>query len=160
MSRTAIIINVFAFTCLALALVKDRARTRQALAIAARSLRRILPSVLMIVLLIGLVLGFTSQATISRMIGDQAGVGGIFWAAVLGSILHIPSIIAFPLAGKLLISGASATVIATFITTLTMIGVVTFPLEVRELGRRFALLRNGIGWIAAVAIGLLIGYIL
>lgn len=94
------------------------------------------------------------------MIGEQAGVRGIFLVAVLGSILHIPSIIAFPLAGKLLTGGASATVIATFITTLTMIGVVTFPLEARELGRRFALLRTGIGWIAAVVIGLLIGYIL
>lgn len=160
MSRTAIIINIFAFICLGLSLVKDRARTRQALAIAAKSLARIVPSVLMIVLLMGLALGFIPQATISRIIGEQAGVRGIFGAAVLGSILHIPSIIAFPLAGKLLLSGASVTVIATFITTLTMIGVVTFPLEVSELGRWFALLRNGIGWIAAVLIGLLIGYIL
>jgi hypothetical protein len=41
-----------------------------------------------------------------------------------------------------------------------MIGVVTLPLEIKELGRRFALLRNGLGVLAALVIALLMGVIL
>ena len=81
-------------------------------------------------------------------------------AGFLGAIMHIPSIISFPLAASLIRSGASVTVIATFITTLTMIGTVTFPLEIKELGKEMAALRNGISFIIAIIIGIIIGVIL
>jgi len=80
--------------------------------------------------------------------------------ALLGAILHIPSLVSFPLAASILESGASVTAVAVFITTLTMIGVVTLPVEIRELGRKMALLRNGISFIIAIVIGLIMGAIL
>ncbi len=56
--------------------------------------------------------------------------------------------------------GASVSIIAAFITTLTMIGVVTLPLEVRELGWRFAALRNGLSFVGALLIAVVMGMIL
>ena len=84
----------------------------------------------------------------------------MLFIASLGAILHIPSLISFPLAASLLENGASVTSVAVFITTLTMIGIVTLPLEIKELGRKIALLRNGISFIGAIIIGIIMGIIL
>jgi hypothetical protein len=46
-----------------------------------------------------------------------------------------------------------------FITTLTMIGVVTLPLAIKEPGKEMSFLRNGLSFIIAIAIALIIGMI-
>jgi len=160
MNTTTIIINLFALGCLIFAFIKDRTKTKQSLIIALKSFLCILPTILIIIIFIGLLLGFIPPSQISKIVGKEAGFGGILLVAILGAILHIPSLISFPLAASLLKSGASVTSVAVFITTLTMIGIVTLPLEIRELGKKIALLRNGISFIIAIIIGLIIGLIL
>jgi len=160
MNTTAIFINVFAFGCLIFALISDRTKTKQALSVALKSFFRILPTVFIIIIFIGLLLGFVPQSQISKIIGEQAGFVGVFIIALLGVFMHIPSLISFPLAASLLKSGASVTSVAVFITTLTMISVVTLPLEIKELGRKMALLRNGISFVIAIIIGIIMGAIL
>ncbi len=160
MSKTAIFINLFTIGCLFFALIKDRNKTKTALKIALKAFIRILPTVFMIIIFIGLLMGLVPQSQISKVVGEKAGLRGVLIVAVLGSVLHIPSIISFPLAASLLRSGASLTSVAVFITTLTMIGVVTLPLEIKELGRQMALLRNGLSFILALIIGLIMGAVL
>jgi uncharacterized membrane protein YraQ (UPF0718 family) len=160
MSTTAIFINLFALGCLVFALVKDRGKTKQSIGVAVKSLIRILPTVLIIIAVIGLLLAFTPPDQISRFIGEQAGFGGIIAIAALGAILYIPAIISFPLAASLLQGGASTAAVAAFITTLTMIGVVTLPMEIKELGKKMAFLRNGLSFIIAIVIALIMGVIL
>ena len=160
MNTAAIFINIFTFGCLIFAFIKDRTKTKRALTVALKSFFRILPTVLIIIIFIGLLLSFVPQSQISKIVGEQAGFGGVLVVALLGAILHIPSLISFPLAASLLKSGASVTPVAVFITTLTMIGVVTLPLEIKELGKKMALLRNGISFIIAIIIGILMGIIL
>lgn len=160
MNLTIILINALTLCCLIVALIKDRAKTKQSLKVAIKSFFRILPTVLIIIILIGLLLGFVPPSEISRIVGEQSGFGGILLIAFLGAILHIPSLISFPLAASLLKSGASVVAVAVFITTLTMIGIVTLPLEIKELGKKMALLRNGISFIIAVIIALIMGVIL
>jgi len=151
-----LLINAFAFICLSISLIKDREKTRQSLIVAIRSFFRILPMVFIIIIIIGLLLGFVPASRISKIVGEQAGFKGVIFVAFLGAILHIPSLISFPLAASLLKDGASVATVAAFITTLTMVGMVTLPLEMKELGKRFALLRNGISFIFAIIIALLI----
>lgn len=160
MNSTAIFINIFVFSCFVFAFIKDREKAKQSLIVAVGSFFRILPIVLIIITLIGLLMGFVPAAEISRFIGKQSGFGGILLVAMLGAILHIPALISFPLAASLLKSGASITAVAAFITTLTMIGIVTLPLEIKELGKRMAFLRNGISFIIAIIIALIVGAIL
>ena len=128
--------------------------------VALKSLFRILPTVLLIIVIIGLLMAFVPPDQISRFIGEQAGFSGILVIAALGAVLHIPALISYPLAASLLQSGASIAAVAAFITTLTMIGVVTLPLEIKELGKKMALLRNGLSFIVAIAIALIMGMIL
>ncbi|WP_456326345.1 permease [Palaeococcus sp. (in: euryarchaeotes)] len=160
MNMTAIFINALAVVCLFFALIKDRTKTKQALKMAVISFFRISPTVLAIILIIGLFSGFVPESQISKVVGENAGFRGVLTVAFLGAILHIPSLVSFPLAASLLEKGASITSIAVFITTLTMIGMVTLPLEIRILGKKLALLRNGLSFIIAIIIGLIMGAIL
>jgi uncharacterized membrane protein YraQ (UPF0718 family) len=80
--------------------------------------------------------------------------------AALGAVLFIPGLIAFPLARSVLDMGAGVTAIAAFVTTLTMIGFVFLPLEIKELGTKFALIRNGLSFVAALLIAVLMGLVL
>ncbi|MFP4655583.1 MAG: permease [Methanohalobium sp.] len=98
---------------------------------------------LIIILLVGLLLGFIPPEQISRFVGEQSGLGGVLLVGIAGAVMHIPAILSFPLVASFLESGASVTAVAVFITTLTMIGTVTLPLEIKELGKEIAFLRNG-----------------
>jgi len=160
MNPTIIIINLCALGCLILAFTKDRAKTKQSVKVAVKSFFRILPTVLIIIIFIGLLLGFVPPSEISKVIGEQSGFSGVLLIALLGAILHIQAFISFPLAGALLKSGAAISAVAAFITTLTMVGMVTLPLEIKELGKKIALLRNGISFIIAIVIALIMGVIL
>ncbi|NOY58460.1 MAG: permease [Calditrichaeota bacterium] len=160
MNLTSIIINILAIGCLFLSFNKDKQKTKKAIKIAVKTFLKILPTILLIVALVGLLIGFVPHAVILKFMGNQSGIVGIFVSALLGAILYIPSIVAFPLAASFLKAGATVTAVATFITTLTMIGFVTLPLEIKELGKRIAVLRNGISFLLAVLIGIIIGAIL
>lgn len=160
MNITVLIINGFAAIGLLVALYSDWNRGINSLKRGLFAFARILPTVLTIVVIIGLLLGFIPPDTIRQFVGDQSGIGGLFLTGTIGSVLHIPSIVAFPLAASFREMGATTAIVAVFVTTLTMIGVVTLPLEVRELGWRFAALRNGLGFIGAVLIAIVMGAVL
>lgn len=160
MNSTALVINGIALGVLVFGAVKNREKTRKALKIALRSFIGMLPMILTVVILIGLLLGFVSREMIGKILGAESGLPGVLVAAGFGSILHIPSLISFPLAASLLEGGAAAGTVAAFITSLTMIGAVTFPMEVREMGLSFTLMRNGLGFLFAVGIALMMGVLL
>lgn len=160
MNIAVLIINGLAVIGLSIAFSVDWERGIQSLKRGLFSFVRILPTVLTIIVIIGLFLGFIPPETIRQFVGDQSGTGGLFLTGTIGSVLHIPSIVAFPLAASFNELGASISIVAVFVTTLTMIGVVTLPLEVRELGWRFAALRNGLSFIGAILIAIIMGVIL
>jgi uncharacterized membrane protein YraQ (UPF0718 family) len=159
-NSTALVINGIALGVLVFGMVKSREKTQKALKMALRSFIGMLPMILTVVILIGLLLGFVSREMIGKILGAESGILGVLVAVGLGSILHIPSLVSFPLAASLLEGGAAAGTVAAFITSLTMIGAVTFPLEVREMGLRFTVMRNGLGLLFAVGIALVMGALL
>jgi len=160
MNATTIVINLIALAAILTAFAKDKEKAVLSLKMAGKSFVRIIPNVLVIIVFIGLLLGFVPPEQISRFVGEQSGIGGVLLISVIGAIVHIPSLISFPLAASLLKSGASITAIAAFITTLTMVGTVTLPLEIRELGKEIALLRNGMSFVFAIVIASIMGAIL
>ena len=160
MNITAIIINGIAVAALILAFIKDKDKAFQSLRLALKSFIKILPMVFIIIIAIGLLLGFVSPDQISRFVGDQSGPGGVLLVGVVGALMHIPALLSFPLASSILENGASVTAVAAFITTLTMIGMITLPLEIKMLGKKIALLRNGISFVIAILIALIMGMIL
>ncbi|MCA1790083.1 MAG: hypothetical protein LC667_09565 [Thioalkalivibrio sp.] len=159
MNLAVIVINAVAVAGVVISLLKSYERTVQAFRAALRSGAGLAPTLLGILVFIALLLGFVPRETIAGIVGEGSGVTGVLSAGLLGSVLLIPALVSFPLAGSLMDAGASATVVAVFITTLTMVGFVTLPMEIRVLGRRFALVRNGLALVAAVIIGLLVGVV-
>lgn len=157
---TIIIIYGILAVGLIVSLAKSKEKTKIAFKVAKKSLLKTAPALLTMLGIVGLILGLLTAEKISSLIGAEAGIFATLTAALIGSLTLIPSLVAFPLAGSLLRSGATVMTISAFITTLVMVGIVTFPMEMKVLGKRFTLLRNGLGIIAALLIAFLMGVIL
>jgi len=157
---TVIIINLIALIYLIFSVVRNKSKTIKSLKIALKTLLRILPIIIIIVVFIGFLLGFLPPEMIAEVVGEQAGFLGIMVTAILGSILFIPALISFPLAASLLNGGASIMSVSAFITTLTMVGIVTLPLELREMGKKMTIFRNVFSFIFAIIIALIMGAVL
>ena len=160
MNITVIVINGIAIISLLIAFVNDERKAMKSLKIAGKSFLKILPMALIIIIFIGLFLGFVSSRDISKFIGDQSGFTGMLLIGAAGAVIYIPSLLAFPLAASLLEGGASISAVAAFITTLTMIGAITLPIEIKEMGKEIAFLRNGLSFVIAIIIALIMGAIL
>lgn len=113
----------------------------------------LLPLLLLMLALISVVLFLIPNETLIRYMGKDSGIEGWTIAALLGSVALIPGFIAYPLCGILIKSGVAYTTIAVFITTLTMVGIVTLPLEAKFFGWKTSIIRNTLSFIAALLIG-------
>jgi uncharacterized membrane protein YraQ (UPF0718 family) len=111
-------------------------------------------------ILVSVVLYFVPGDFIGQYLGSNAGITGFVLAAFIGSIALIPGFISYPIAASLIQQGAAYTVVATFMTTLMMVGVATLPLEVKYFGKMVAITRNVLNFFAAMVIGLLVGLIM
>lgn len=121
---------------------------------------KLLPSLLTVLILVSIFLYLVPKETITKYLGQNSGTLGMAVAALLGSIALIPGFIAYPLGALLLQGGVSYKIIAVFITTLVMVGVLTLPIEIKFFGVRASLMRNGLSLIGAILIGLIIGVFL
>lgn len=137
----------------------DPPRTREALRLAWRSLGALVPKVLGMIGLVGLVLALVPPDLIRRIFA-LGGLPGFVAVAAVGSVVTMPGPVAFPLVGSLARLGAPPATLATFVTTLTMVGLVSAPMEISHFGRRLTLLRMGLGFAAAILIGLAMGVLL
>lgn len=151
---------VIVFGALGVLAVRDRAKARQAVRVAVRSFLGILPSMLVIIGLIGLLVGLVPPEVIARYLGQEAGWWATITATLIGAVLYIPSLVAFPLAASLLRAGASIATIAAFLTALVMVGTVTLPLEIQHVGKKIAVSRNLLSLLFAFVIALFMGMVL
>jgi len=145
---------------LGISFVKDKKKTALSLKRAWKMFVNVLPQFVAILLLIGLLLAVVTPETIQRVIGTESGFVGMVITSLLGAIALIPALIAFPVAAELLNNGAGITQIAVFISTLTMVGFVTLPMETKYLGKKVAVLRNVLAYLFAFATAFVIGAIL
>ena len=117
-------------------------------------------SILSIIFAIGLILTIFPPNTIAEYVGKQSLLLSTVIAAAFGTITLVPAFIAFPLVGTLVTSGVSVVPAVAFLTTLTMVGIVTFPLEKKEFGMKFTVVRNGLSFVFAIIIALVMGVII
>jgi len=157
--RVTIFINTLCVIFLMFSFFKDKNKTEKSLRFALITMRNMAPLFLSLILLIGIFFGIFSDK-ITLFFGYESGVKGFLFLALLGSIIQMPSLLAFPLAGSFLDKGASIGSVAVFITTLTMIGIVTLPLEIKTMGIKFAILRNLFSFLVAILIAFLMRWML
>lgn len=149
-----------AAVCLAVSFVKNRKKTALALQKAWKMFITVLPQFLSILLLVGLLLAAVTPETIRRVIGTESGFAGMLLTSLLGAVAPVPVLIAFPIAAELLRNGAGITQIAVFVSTLTTVGIVTLPMEIRYLGKKAAILRNALAYLFSFAAAFVIGAVL
>jgi uncharacterized membrane protein YraQ (UPF0718 family) len=145
--------------CFAVSYRKDKSRTLKSATKSMASFKNLLPGLLSMIAIVGLVLAVIPENQFARLFAVE-GIWGLVLVSLAGAIVTIPGPIAFPLAGALLKLGAAPAVLASFITTLTMVGVVSAPLEASFFGLRFTLLRQFFSFFSAIAIGLTLGVLL
>lgn len=145
---------------LVVSFIKDKKKTLLSLKRAWKMFIGVLPQFVAILLLVGLLLAVLRPETIQSIIGVESGFMGMLITSLLGAVTLVPVLIAFPVAAELLKNGAGITQIAVFISTLTMVGFVTLPMETKYLGKKAALLRNVLAYLFAFITAYIIGAIL
>lgn len=140
-------------------IIKDKSKTINSIKMSSGLMRNMIGEIFAILFLIGLILTFIPPEMIKQYLGGSNILTSTVISAFIGSITLIPAFVAFPLVGSLLDAGANIIPLVAFLTTLTMVGFVTFPLEKREFGLKFALTRNILSFSFAIVIALLMGVI-
>ena len=148
-----LVLSIITFGCIGLSLLFDHRKTMKGIKKGLTMFLNLLPLLLLMLALISVVLFLIPNETLIRYMGKGSGIEGWTIAALLGSVALIPGFIAYPLCGILIKSGVAYTTIAVFITTLTMVGIVTLPLEAKFFGWKTSIIRNTLSFIAALLIG-------
>ena len=141
-------------------MVKGKDKTLSSMKKSKGMMGSMLPQIIGILFLIGLILTLIPPETIKNYLGGSNPVIATIVAALVGSITLIPAFVAFPLVGSMVDMGASIMPAVAFLTTLTMVGFVTFNLERKEFGTKFALSRNLLSFGMAIVISMLMGVVL
>lgn len=155
-----IIFWVIAIVLTIISLIKNKRKTFDAMKKSKGMMGNMLSDIVAIIFLIGLLLTFIPPETIKSVLGSTNTFVSTVIAALVGSITLIPAFVAFPLVGSLVDAGANIVPAVAFLTTLTMVGVVTFPLEKKEFGTKFTLIRNALSFGFAIVIALTMGVFL
>lgn len=151
---------VITVTLTIVSLLKDKRKTFASMKKSKGMMGNMMSEIVAIIFIIGLVLTLVPPESIKSVLGSSNTLLSTIAAAIAGSITLIPAFVAFPLVGSLVDVGASIVPAVAFLTTLTMVGVVTFPLEKKEFGLKFALTRNLLSFSFAIIIALVMGVVL
>ena len=106
--------------------------------------------------IIGVILAIVNPQTISNLIGENSGFVGVLLSSIIGSITMMPTFVAFSTGQTLLQNGAGYPQVGALIATLTMVGIITYPLESKYIGKKGALLRNLLAFFFSFIVALLI----
>ncbi len=139
--------------------LSDRRKTIEAVKIAFRRFKKLLSDFIILLALISIALTLLPPERIREMLKGPGLFIGTIVGSIIGSITFIPGFISYPLAGILKKEGVPYTVLAAFLTTMMMVGILTLHMESNLFNRRFALIRNLTYFLIAIITSLAIGVI-
>ena len=131
----------------------DRSTFVRAARGAAKQFVNLFPMMAGVVLLTGLFNAFVPKAWLTSIFAGNPLLDTL-WGACFGSILAGNPINSYVIGGELLQSGVSLFAVTTFMLTWVTVGMVQLPAEIAALGKRFALLRNGLSFLFSIPIAL------
>lgn len=112
------------------------------------------PILVGVLLLIGLVNTLVPKEFFSRIFTGNRVLDPLI-GALFGSIAAGNPLTSYVIGGELLNNAVSLVAVLAFIGSWVTVGTVQFPAESLMLGRKFALLRNGISLVMAIVIAVL-----
>lgn len=155
-----IILIIITIIILIWSLIKSKEKTTIGLKIAKGRFFDIFGELFGILALIGLFFSLVPNESIKMVLGGPNPLLSTMYGALIGTVTIIPAFVAFPLASSLINTGSYVFAVAAFITTLTMVGFFTAPIEIRYFGKKFTLIRNLISFLVAIFIAIGMGLIL
>lgn len=133
---------------------KEKAGNADALIRTLRAFMHMLPVLLGMLLLTSLVLTLLPREGLHALFGRHESLD-VLLGAVMGSVAAGHPLAGYVLGGELLAGGVSLIAVTALIVTWVSVGIVQLPAEALLLGRRFALSRNLLCFVSAVAIAYL-----
>ncbi|KAF2955716.1 permease [Marinitoga sp. 38H-ov] len=147
-----VILIIIAVVFLVWSFFKSKEKTKESLILSKNLFVKTFIEIIGVMALVGLVLAVLPPELIKQLLGNSNEFLSTIYGAIIGALTIIPAFIAFPLSKSLYQSGANLTAIAAFITTLTMVGFATMPIEIKYFGKKFTLHRLWISFVAAILI--------
>lgn len=138
---------------------RDRGKTKKAVRKALLMMMGVLPYFLAILLITGTGFLVLPPDAVQTLVGAESGIRGMLLASAAGAAALVPVLVVFPVVSELLKNGAGTAQMAVFISTLTTVGIITIPLEVKYMGAKAAILRNLFFFLFAFATSFLLGVI-
>ena len=157
---TSLVLYFLAAFLFVLSYIKDKAKTKEAFFKGWKSLASMMPQFLGIIIVVGITLALLKPETISKILGSDSGAFGVLLSAVVGSLAMTPTFVAFSTGDMLLKSGAGISQVAALISTLTLIGVITIPLEAKYIGKKATLYRNLVAFFFSIMVGFLLSEVI
>lgn len=133
----------------------DRKRLKEAAVGAAKPLWMMLPTLLGVILLIGMVSVLVPKSVYSAMFSGNAFLDPLIGAG-LGSVMAGNAVTSYVLGGEFLALGISLVAVTAFIISWVTVGIVQLPAEILMLGRRFAITRNVMSFVLSIIIAILV----
>ena len=103
---TAYILYSLAIIACGISFFKNKEKTKNALIKSVKSFENIMPQFLTIIVIVGLILAIVDTNTITKFIGQESGFLGVLFSNVVGSLVMVPTFVAFSTGNTLLNSGA------------------------------------------------------
>ena len=118
-----------------------------------------IPILLGVLMLISLLQVFVDMNQLLQIFQGNIVLDSILGTTV-GSLLMGNPITSYVLGGEFFNSGVSIIVVVSFIVAWVTVGVIQLPAESVMLGKKFALIRNGLSFLSSILIGILTYFLL
>ena len=149
-----VVLYILAIILTIVSFYKNKEKTIEALKKGWKAFENILPTVLCVMAVVGISLSIIDEELIVKIMGPNSGILGILIAVAIGSITIMAGFIAFPLGATLIERGAGVGAVAAFISALMMVGFVIMPLEFKYWGKKITILRNLLGIVISIIVGI------
>lgn len=153
------IFNGIVLTMLIVYYFINHKKSFEALDLAWKSFKKITPLLLIIIFFILVIQQIFTKEVFMQSLKSYTGLQGYIFAGLFGAIIHIPLFVSVPLGGELLQGGINPGIIAALITSLVMVHTFSIPVEIKEMGFKFAITRNLLTLVFAIVIGLIMGVV-
>ena len=128
---------------------------REALQVSLTKGGKFMPLILMAILLMGFTETLLPTELVKEWLSDSAGTKGILVAWAAGAVTPGGSLVGLPLVAGLSRAGASAGVLITYLSSLSLLSIIKFPVELGFFGPRLFGIRVLVALFVPPALGML-----
>ena len=116
---------------------------------------RVLPLLFVAVAIAGFIQLLITKQGVSRWLGKEAGMKGVWLGALAGALVPGGPYVYFPIAATLLVSGAEIGTVLAFVTAKNLWTLSRLPMEVALIGPEITAIRYVVTFVFPVLLGLL-----